>query len=147
MKHLLFSLAVVLLGYSGTAQNTNTMVESYIQVKDALVNGHSKAASTALATFQQSVKSSGDFKGKEVLLKAVEKMSNAANIESQRAAFNDVSVNLWKVVEKAEKMDAPVYYQYCPMKNGYWLSKEKDIKNPYYGASMLTCGKVVETKL
>ena len=70
-----------------------------------------------------------------------------AALDLQRAAFNDVSVNLWKVVEKAEKMDAPVYYQYCPMKNGYWLSKEKDIKNPYYGSSMLTCGKVVETKL
>ncbi|MAQ74933.1 MAG: hypothetical protein CL613_01215 [Aquimarina sp.] len=32
------------------------------------------------------------------------------------------------------------------MKKAYWLSKEKDIKNPYYGSSMLTCGKVAETK-
>ena len=25
------------------------------------------------------------------------------------------------------------------------LSKEKEIKNPYYGAQMLTCGKTIET--
>jgi Cu(I)/Ag(I) efflux system membrane fusion protein len=25
-----------------------------------------------------------------------------------------------------------------------WLSTEKDIKNPYYGDDMLTCGSVIE---
>lgn len=43
-------------------------------------------------------------------------------------------------------MNHAVYYQYCPMKKAYWLSMEKEIKNPYYGSSMLTCGKVIETK-
>ena len=36
----------------------------------------------------------------------------------------------------------PVYVQYCPMAKGQWLSDEKEIKNPYYGNSMLTCGSV-----
>jgi hypothetical protein len=26
-----------------------------------------------------------------------------------------------------------------------WLSKEKIVKNPYCGARMLSCGKIVET--
>ena len=26
-----------------------------------------------------------------------------------------------------------------------WLSEEQAIKNPYYGSSMLTCGKITET--
>jgi hypothetical protein len=34
---------------------------------------------------------------------------------------------------------------YCPMKKANWLSSSATIKNPYYGNSMLTCGKVVET--
>jgi hypothetical protein len=29
-------------------------------------------------------------------------------------------------------------------KGANWLSKENAIKNPYYGSSMLTCGKTVE---
>jgi hypothetical protein len=29
-------------------------------------------------------------------------------------------------------------------KNGYWISEIKDIKNPYYGSEMLTCGGIVK---
>ncbi|RYF79677.1 MAG: DUF3347 domain-containing protein, partial [Chitinophagaceae bacterium] len=38
----------------------------------------------------------------------------------------------------------PIYLQYCPMKNASWLSSAKQIRNPYYGSSMLTCGEVTE---
>jgi hypothetical protein len=27
-------------------------------------------------------------------------------------------------------------------KSGYWISETKDIKNPYYGSEMLTCGGI-----
>jgi hypothetical protein len=30
-------------------------------------------------------------------------------------------------------------------KGADWLSKEKEIKNPYYGSQMLNCGSVEET--
>ena len=30
------------------------------------------------------------------------------------------------------------------MKKAYWVSQESEIKNPYYGSSMLSCGKVIE---
>jgi hypothetical protein len=26
-----------------------------------------------------------------------------------------------------------------------WLSKEKEVKNPYYGSKMMNCGKTIET--
>jgi hypothetical protein len=32
------------------------------------------------------------------------------------------------------------------MKKAYWLSRGKEIENPYYGSAMLSCGKIVETK-
>ncbi|QXP73697.1 DUF3347 domain-containing protein [Tenacibaculum sp. AHE15PA] len=37
-----------------------------------------------------------------------------------------------------------LYEQFCPMYDGgsAWLSMSKDVKNPYYGSKMLTCGKV-----
>ena len=28
------------------------------------------------------------------------------------------------------------------MANKPWLQKDKDIKNPYYGSAMLTCGMI-----
>jgi hypothetical protein len=80
------------------------------------------------------------------LLKATEKLSKASDLEKQRTAFNDVSTAMWKLVKVSDKVNEAVYYQYCPMKKAYWVSNEKEIKNPYYGPSMLTCGKVIETK-
>ncbi|MFP6646637.1 MAG: hypothetical protein VCF24_24210 [Candidatus Latescibacterota bacterium] len=29
---------------------------------------------------------------------------------------------------------------YCPMVSAPWLQTEMDLRNPYYGSSMLTCG-------
>ncbi|WP_317044539.1 hypothetical protein [Maribacter sp. 4G9] len=47
------------------------------------------------------------------------------------------------------KMDDPVYIQKCPMANNnkgaFWLSMEKEIKNPYYGDQMLTCGSIIDS--
>ena len=46
-------------------------------------------------------------------------------------------------------MDSPLYIQHCPMadqeKGADWLSREKEIRNPYFGKSMLTCGEVTDT--
>ena len=50
---------------------------------------------------------------------------------------------------KASKLKNAIYYQHCPMANdgkgANWLSKEEEIKNPYFGSMMLSCGKTIET--
>jgi len=145
MKKNFLILLMLLLGYAASAQNTGALLDNYISVKNALVSGDSKAAAQASGVLYQNIKGESSFAQKEALLKAAGNMSKAASIEKQRAAFSEVSAILWKVV-KGSDISQPVYYQYCPMKKAYWLSKEKEIKNPYYGSSMLTCGKVSETK-
>lgn len=132
-------------GYSAFAQNTSQLLKDYMTLKNALVDSDSKGALQAALVFQQGL-TKLDFDQKKDLEKAVNNLTKANGIDKQRAAFNDVSASFWKVVKVDDKIDEPVYYQYCPMKKSYWLSHEKEIKNPYYGASMLTCGKVVETK-
>ena len=41
-----------------------------------------------------------------------------------------------------------IYKDFCPMyndnKGAIWLSESKEIKNPYFGKSMSTCGTVKE---
>ena len=41
-----------------------------------------------------------------------------------------------------------MYIQRCPMANNNkgatWLSKNKDIKNPYFGEQMLGCGETID---
>ena len=70
------------------------------------------------------------------------------DVAKQRSAFAALSEGIYTLA-KVSKQDTPVYYQHCPMYNGgkgaNWLSKENEVKNPYYGSQMLTCGSTVET--
>lgn len=146
MKKLFFILLIMLFAFSAFAQNTGDLLNHYISVKNGLVSNDSKAALQAASTLHQAVKKEGNFAQRNELLKAIEKLHKAGSIEKQRAAFDGVSAIMWKLVKGSDKVGQAVYYQYCPMKKAYWLSKEKEIKNPYYGTAMLTCGKIVETK-
>lgn len=146
MKKIFFVFMMMFGSYTVFAQQTNKLVNDYITIKNALVNGDSKSAATAVSAFDQDLQATGDFSGREALVKATALMTKATTIEKQRAALNDLSASLWTVVKASDKLDTPVYYQFCPMKKAYWISEEQAIKNPYYGANMLTCGKVVETK-
>lgn len=71
-------------------------------------------------------------------------IASNTDVKKQRAAFKTVSTNVYELM-KVSKSDTTTYYQYCPMVKANWLSKEAAVKNPYYGASMLTCGSTVET--
>lgn len=143
----MLALAIVFFGHSVFAQKTSNLLNSYIEIKNTLVNSDGQAASKAIGAFYQTLKDEADFPQKAELLKVTEQLDKAGNdLEKQRAAFNDVSTVMWAFVNDSDKISQPVYYQYCPMKKAYWLSSEKEIKNPYYGASMLACGNVAATK-
>ena len=147
MKKIFFLLAVMLIEFSAFAQNTSLLLNNYIEVKNALVSSNGKVASETINALYNTVKNEENFAQKAELLKASEKLYKAGNnIDKQRAAFNDISSVMWELVKGIENVNETVYYQYCPMKKAYWLSLEKEIKNPYYGSAMLTCGEVVETK-
>ena len=49
---------------------------------------------------------------------------------------------------KAFGAGQPLYHDHCPMynenKGAMWLSEMKEVKNPYYGSKMITCGTVEE---
>ncbi|WP_373523951.1 DUF3347 domain-containing protein [Aquiflexum sp.] len=140
-------LSFMVIGYGAHAQNPNSILDHYINVKNALVIGNGHSASAHIESLYNTVKQEENFPQKSELLKSSEKLLKAGdNLDKQRAAFNDVSTAMWDLVKDSDKVHEVVYYQFCPMKKAYWLSYEQDIKNPFYGSSMLTCGKVVDIK-
>jgi len=74
-----------------------------------------------------------------------EQINKNMDVKKQRVYFNDLSNNVFALVKGLKANVNPVYQQYCPMAKKYWLSDNSSVKNPYYGKSMLTCGKVTET--
>ena len=77
------------------------------------------------------------------------KIGAASDIDAQRILFSDLSNDMIARVKSTGLNSGEIYVEYCPMalndKGTSWLSNEKEIKNPYFGASMLTCGEVKET--
>ncbi len=68
-------------------------------------------------------------------------------IEMKRSHFVIVSDKLAQAIDTyGIESSKPVYLEFCPMANSdkgaFWISADKEIKNPYYGEQMMTCGEV-----
>ncbi len=145
-----------------TSQNNTSLrpvFEAYFAVKDALVQ--SDGAATVLqaklllkaieAVPMQQLTPEGHKVWMEVLQplsSSVQKISATTILATQRSYLNALSEELF-LLAKVTQLDYPVFLQHCPMANqgkgAHWLSQEKTIKNPYYGATMLRCGSTIET--
>jgi hypothetical protein len=62
-------------------------------------------------------------------------------IDHQREHFETLSTDVTDLITLLGT-DKTLYQDYCPMAKASWLSETKDIKNPFYGSKMLTCGSV-----
>jgi len=115
----------------------------YIELKTALVNTNSELAALACDKLMVAYTNSGN--ANEETAKAIEKIKNDTNVETQREAFVTVTNSVEEMLEGALK-SGTIYKQFCPMAfnntGGYWLSNSKDIQNPYFGDKMLKCGRV-----
>jgi hypothetical protein len=125
-----------------------TIYESYLEMKDALVASDLNKTQMAAKQIRASLESIGQKEGSEVIQKDVDLIANASDIEKQREAFYSLSRTIYALTKSVKPVDAEIYKQFCPMafndKGAFWLSKDKDIKNPYFGDKMLTCGVVEE---
>lgn len=69
----------------------------------------------------------------------------AMEIEPLRQAWQELSRAVIALVEIAPPTDAvapQIVRAYCPMVSAPWLQTEMDLRNPYYGSSMLRCGLI-----
>lgn len=114
--------------------------QHYIHLKTALVNSDAVEAQSGAKMLMENTE---DAALKEMLAK----IAASNEIEDQRVVFSEVTKKITEIVD-ASISSGEVYMQYCPMafnnEGGYWLSTEKEIRNPYFGDRMLTCGKVTE---
>lgn len=124
----------------------NPVYQHYIHLTTALVNGdiaEAKVEATAIAL------GSKDLSSGEKLTSLAVKIAAATDIEVQRTLLSDLSNDFISKVKQSGLTSGELYVEYCPMalkdKGAFWISNQKDIKNPYFGESMLTCGEVKET--
>ena len=132
-----------------TQKQFSQLLSSYLNIKNALVTGDATSAASNADQFLRTVNTI-DFKvisegNVHILSNDAGKISATKDLKKQREYFANLSSNMATVAKSFKLSNKPVYIQYCPMKKASWLSTEKQIRNPYYGSSMLTCGEVTET--
>ena len=70
---------------------------------------------------------------------------NAGKIDHQREHFVTLSKDMDDLIQLFGT-NQKLYLDFCPMadnnKGAVWISETKEIKNPYLGAKMPTCGSV-----
>jgi len=160
MKTFLASVFTLAIVFSASAQEINpklaALLTNYFAVKNELIKGNAGSVSQKAKAFIESInvieansltpKEKETFTSlKEKLLLDAKHMEESKDIAHQRDHFKDLSNNFFSLAKTIKLSPKPIYQQYCPMKDAYWLSNEKAIKNPYYGDQMLTCGTVKST--
>lgn len=122
-----------------------SIFNDYEDLKNALVDSDSSKAQKSAQVLEKSL---DDYEGCETTASIAKKISETTDLADQRKDFTALSMDLIAFIKSSEIEKGTIYVQHCPMANkgdgGDWLSTEKDIKNPYYGKEMLTCGRVVE---
>lgn len=147
-------MAVMQMNFSDAFQKDfKAVLNHYLKLKDALVASDGKEAlvlsGQILKVLQDlDIKSLSKMENQHlgIIKEMLGTMADNDNIEQQRAHFKMLSENMIAMVSNMKQDNGPLYIQYCPMadsnKGAYWISREEEVKNPYYGEAMLTCGEV-----
>lgn len=139
------------------AASIQAVFDAYFKLKDALVASDAKAAKEHAEELNGALHSVDDKSIPEnvstvwpqvmsAAMPHLHPLSETTDLDKQRDLFAKLTPAMVQLA-KAAPQEAALYLDHCPMYNGGsdWLSKEKEIKNPFYGSMMLGCGSVQES--
>lgn len=131
----------------------NQLTEYYMNLKDHLVESNLELILIALNQMNDFLETpigqsvSSESPNLEIK-KTIQKFRNEMNISEARELFIELSEQMIVLQKQVDQKSKTVFVMYCPMANqdkgARWLSYEKEIRNPYFGSAMLTCGEVTE---
>ena len=135
------------------------LLTEYLIMKDALTNDNldeAKQAGTNILKSMEGInmslftgESHSVWMGLSSDLKnTLQHVQHFKTLEEIRKAFQQVSNTMLGLESSFNPNNETLYVLHCPMANNNkgadWLSTSKEIKNPYYGQAMLTCGEVTK---
>ncbi len=124
----------------------NAVFEHYEKLTEALVKGDAAAAKISAAAIETGAPAA-DPSGK--LGESAKAIGAASDIKAQRDAYSVLNHTFIQLAKTSGVSGGELYVEFCPMaldnKGAQWLSRSKEIRNPYFGDEMLNCGSVEET--
>lgn len=124
----------------------NAIYPYYQQLTTALVEADATEAKVAAAAIELGAQ---EISGAGSISSLASKIAATNDIEAQRIEFAALSTHFIALLKKAGMDGGELYIAHCPMasndKGADWVTSSREIKNPYFGESMLTCGTIKET--
>lgn len=127
-------------------------IKAYLELKDALVQSDTKLSAEKSKAFRKALEKLTIPQRQEadlywaVLHKTSKSINENTPIERHRKSFQVISNHIIELVQNFKNLEEQLTVQFCPMadnnKGAYWISDEEQIRNPYFGDAMLTCGEV-----
>lgn len=152
-------------------QSINSIVTSYLSLKDAFVNADTAKIKEQQRNFINVIDSvklddlkkdtSGIFQSAQMQISDIksnaEAIAKETDITEMRQDFRMISENLFPLLKTIHYEGQKLYWQNCPMafgegKDASWISNTEEIVNPYLGknhpefkGTMVHCGEIKDT--
>jgi membrane fusion protein, copper/silver efflux system len=142
----------------GSLENVDPLFNAYRNLVEALAADRPATARAAAYEMSQAVNRvqasspAESFWGvtADDLRDRLRRAQSAESISDLRSELGPLTEILHTIADHPDTdRTAPVHVAYCPMapaeSGGQWLAHEPDIRNPYFGESMLSCGEITGT--
>jgi Cu(I)/Ag(I) efflux system membrane fusion protein len=144
---------------TGVKEALQTLLSEYFSMSEALANddfNKAKKSSVQLLKLVNNINMSlFKTEGHTVWMRLQKDIANElqhaehfSNLEDVRKVYLQLSKSMIGIVRAFNPNNETLYVLHCPMANNNkgadWLNNSKEIKNPFYGKAMLTCGEIKE---
>lgn len=125
--------------------NLDAVYQQYQRLVEALIDGDANAAKLPALAIEAGAR---EIPGATSIANAAAEISTAGDLNTQRLAFARLNEVFISLVKQTGMDSGKLYIAHCPMalddEGASWVTNTREIKNPYFGSSMLTCGTVTE---
>lgn len=128
-----FAVGFVRLASAADMPMKSELLSAYAKIADALASddlGGATAAAGALAEH-------AGMAGQKQMAEQAARISKASNISAAREQFKALSLSIEPLAAGVEAYTVMT----CAMAKADWVQTAGDVRNPYYGKSMLSCGE------
>ena len=138
----MFRIAAIMAALAAVAVPASAAVADglaapYLHIQVALANDSTDGVAEAARTIAAEAAGMGEQAA--AIGATAEALAAATDLQSARDAFGSLSDAL--ITYGREVGFGELRLAYCPMVDKEWLQATSEIRNPFYGSMMLTCGE------
>lgn len=123
----------------------NALLSQYYKLSEALTTGNVNEA----RLIANAIRAAAEKTGEREIAETAQRIVDSEELVAERKAYQYLSHAFIQRIKEEGMAMGSLYIAHCPMafddKGASWITTIKEIKNPYFGEAMLTCGHIEET--